>query len=73
MGHAVLAIGYDNDPLYGDYVIIKNSHGRHWGEFGYARISLTKDYGYKGFVGFSEKVIMEVLMSCDSFLNIYKI
>ena len=51
LGHAVLAIGYDNDPLYGDYVIIKNSHGRHWGELGYARISLTKDYGYKGVCG----------------------
>ena len=32
-------------------MIVKNSHGRHWGEEGYARISLTKDYGLKGVCG----------------------
>ena len=52
LGHAVLAIGYDNDPLYGDYVIIKNSHGRHWGELGYARISLQRIMDIRGSVGY---------------------
>ena len=32
-------------------MIVKNSHGKHWGENGYARISLTKDYGLKGVCG----------------------
>ena len=41
-GHAVLAVGYDTDPqTKEDYIIIKNTWGKNWGEDGYARISLS--------------------------------
>jgi C1A family cysteine protease len=52
IGHAVLAIGYGNDPkTRDDYVIIKNSWGRTWGEDGFGRISLTSKHGSKGICG----------------------
>lgn len=49
--HAVLGVGYGVDRSQAgepvEYVIIKNSYGKYWGENGYARISLaTKNHAY---------------------------
>lgn len=41
INHAVVAVGFGRDDASGlDYVVIKNSWGRQWGENGYARISM---------------------------------
>ena len=44
VNHAVIAVGYDIDPkTKKEYIIIKNSWGKNWGEKGYARISTDSE------------------------------
>jgi len=50
VGHTVLAIGYGIEDGH-EYVIIKNSWGTDWGAMGFARISLSKEYGRLGICG----------------------
>jgi C1A family cysteine protease len=39
--HLVSLVGWGNDPIAGDYWILRNSWGSTWGEGGYMRISVT--------------------------------
>ena len=39
INHAVVLVGYGSDPAGGDYWIIHNSWGSHWGENGFARMA----------------------------------
>jgi hypothetical protein len=39
VNHAVLIVGYGNDPVFGDYWVAKNSFGSDWGEAGFIRIA----------------------------------
>lgn len=37
--HAVAMVGWGNDPIVGDYWIVRNSWSSMWGEGGYIRIA----------------------------------
>ena len=39
INHAVALVGYGSDPAGGDYWIIHNNWGSHWGENGFARMA----------------------------------
>ncbi len=43
LDHAVAAVGYGNDPVKGDYYIVRNSWGMQWGVNGYVYIAGGKD------------------------------
>lgn len=43
VNHAVLLVGYDRDPEFGDYWLIKNSYGTTWGEKGYFKLERGKN------------------------------
>jgi cathepsin L len=38
VNHAVVMVGYGTDEQYGDYWLIRNSWGTHFGENGYIRL-----------------------------------
>ena len=49
--HAILAVGYKDDPVYpgGGYFIVKNSWGTTWGASGYFKIAYSELTGYSDF------------------------
>lgn len=38
VNHAMLLVGYDTDPVWGDYWLVKNSYGTTWGIDGFMRL-----------------------------------
>ena len=45
INHGVVAVGFGTDSKLGDYIIIKNSLGKRWGEKGYAKIGAKNECG----------------------------
>ncbi len=43
LNHSVIAVGYGNDPIKGQYYIVRNSWGSTWGMKGYVYIAGGKD------------------------------
>ncbi len=54
LNHAVLLVGYGQDPKDGPFWIFKNSWGTSWGEKGYVRIRRDTVKGGRGICGIQQ-------------------
>ena len=46
--HAVVAVGYGTDAIYGEYYLVRNSWGTGWGMSGYVKIGMADGVGICG-------------------------
>lgn len=53
LDHAIVAVGWGNDPTYGGYYIVRNSWGTGWGMQGYVNIGQA---AYPGICGINMDV-----------------
>jgi len=50
LNHAVIAVGYGVDKKVGTYIIVRNSWGSGWGEYGYFRIKFNNANNHSCFI-----------------------
>ena len=55
VGHGILAVGWGNDPVHGNYWIVENSWGSSWGDNGYVLIGMSDTVG-AGICGINQDV-----------------
>ena len=53
LDHAIVAVGWGNDPTYGGYYLVRNSWGTGWGMQGYVNIGQAD---YPGICGINMDV-----------------
>lgn len=53
MDHAIQAVGYGTDPVYGGYYIVRNSWSADWGQGGYVNIGQAD---YPGICGINQQI-----------------
>ena len=57
LDHAVMAVGYGNDPVTGlDYFLVRNSWGASWGDNGYVKIGQSSTGTAPGYCGINKAV-----------------
>ena len=62
LNHAVLLVGYGSHAMLGDFWVIQNNWGSHWGERGFARIARNSLYN----CGIATAAIYPVIQSLTS-------
>lgn len=60
LDHAVIAVGYGTDPVYGGYFLVRNSWGTSWGDNGYIKIGMSPTGTAPGVCGINKAVYYPV-------------
>jgi C1A family cysteine protease len=56
LDHAIMAVGYGTDPVYGAYFLCRNSWGSSWGDQGYLKIGQSTTGDAPGICGINSEV-----------------